>query len=70
MTFDKTFKSTVTGKGYYVKGELKCESKKVIYLITCMKCLEQYVHSVLNFKKIFRVHKSLVQTNIERYGTA
>ena len=35
-----------------------------------MKCLEQYVHSVLNFKKIFRVHKSLVQTNIERYGTA
>ena len=50
MIFDKNFKYTVTGKVYYIKGEMNCESTSIVYLITCMKCLEQYVDSTIYLK--------------------
>ena len=58
MLFDRSFKSTVTGKGYYIKGEMNCESTNIVYLITCMNCLEQYVGPAIKFKSRFRIHKS------------
>ena len=70
MVFDRTFKCTVTGKVYYIKGEMNCESTNVIYLITCMKCLEQYVGSAITFKSRFRIHKSDIKTKKDRCGTA
>ena len=58
MAFDRTFKCTVTGKVYYIKEEMNCESTNIIYLTTCMKYLEQYVGPAINFKSRLRIHKS------------
>ena len=58
------------GKVYYIKDEMNCESSNVIYLITCMKCLEQYVGSAIKFKSRFRIHKSDVKTKKDRCGAA
>ena len=46
---------------------LRC---KVIYLIICSKCREQYVGSPINFKQRFRILKSDITTNKDRCGTA
>ena len=70
MVFDRTFRCTVTGKVYYIKGEMNCDSSNIIYLITCMKCLEQYVGSAIKFKSRFRIHKSDIKTKKDRCGTA
>ena len=45
MVFDRTFRCTVKGKVYCIKGEMNFESSNIIYLLTCMECLEQYVGS-------------------------
>ena len=53
MIFDNTFNCTVTGKSYFRRGQLNCKSINVVYLITCSKCLEQYVSSAVKFKTRF-----------------
>jgi len=58
MIFDTFFKCRVTGKTYYVKGDLSCESRNVVYMVSCTKCFEQYIGSAVNFKARFRIHKS------------
>ena len=50
--------SKVTRKTYFIKGDLSCNSKNVIYLITCGKCKDEYIGSAVDFKPRFRVHKS------------
>ena len=70
MVFDRTFKCTATGKLYYIKGEMSCESTNLIYLITCVKCLEQYVGSAIKFKSRFRIHKSDTKTKKDHCETA
>ena len=55
---------------YFIKGQLNCESINVIYLITCSKCLEQYVSSAIKFKTRFRIHKYGIKTKKERCGSA
>ena len=72
MTFAKitwylTFRCTVTGKVYYIKGEMNCGSSNIIYLITCMKCLEQYVGSAIKLKSRLRIHKSDIKTKKGRF---
>ena len=62
MIFDNTFICTVTLKSYFIKGQLNCENINVLHLITCAKCLEQYVGSAVKFKARFRIHKSDVKT--------
>ena len=62
MVFDRTVKCAVTGKVYYIKGEMNFESTNIIYLITCMKSVERYVASATKFKSIFRIHKSDIKT--------
>ena len=69
MIFDNTFTCTVTGNSYFLRGQLNCESINVIYLITCSKCLEQYVGSAVKFKTRFRIHKSDIKTKKERCGS-
>ena len=66
MVFDNTFVCSATGKKYYVKGDLHCESRNIIYLISCTNCWEQYVGSAVNFKVRFRIHKSDIKTKKER----
>ena len=70
MIFDNTFICTVTGKSYWIRDRLNCESINVIYLITFSKCLEQYVGSTVKFKTRFRIHKSDIETKKERCGSA
>ena len=62
MVFDRTFKCAVTGKIYYSKGEINCENTSIVYLTTCMKCLEQYLGSAIKFKSRFRIHKCDIKT--------
>ena len=70
MIFDNIFIFTVTGKSYFIRGQLNCKSINVIYLITRCKCLEQYVGSAIKFKTRFRIHKSDIKTKKERCGSA
>ena len=70
MIFDNTFICTVTSKSYFIRCQLSCKSINVIYLITCSKCLEQYVGSAVKFKTRFRIHKSIIKTKKERCGSA
>ena len=49
---------------------MKCDSRNVIYLISC-KCFgKQYVGSVTGFKGRFRIHKSDINTGKARCGVA
>ena len=70
MVFENMFICTVTGKKYFVKGELHCNSCNVIFLVDCSNCKRQYIGSALNFKQRFRIHKSEIKTNKNRCGTA
>ena len=49
---------------------MNSESTNVIYLITCMKCLEQYVGSAIKLKSRLRNHKFDIKTKKDRCGTA
>ena len=62
--------SKVTDKTYFIKSDLSCNSKNVIYLITCDKCKDEYIGSAEDFKLRFRVHKSDIKTKKERCGTS
>ena len=64
------FRCTVTSKTYFIKGKFSCDSFNVVYLITCSNCREQYVGSAINFKQRFRINKSDIKTNKDRFGTA
>ena len=39
----KEFLSTATGQKFEMTGQYTCNTKGVIYLTTCSKCLQQYV---------------------------
>ena len=65
MVFDNIFICTVTGKSYFIRGQLN-----VIYLTTCSKCLKQYAGSAVKFKTRFRIHKSDIKTKKEGCGSA
>ena len=70
MIFDNTFICTVTGKSYFIRGQLNCEIINLIYLITCSKYLKQHVVSAVKFKTRFRIHKSDIKTKKEICGNA
>ena len=60
----QTFSSAKTGKTYFVRQKLSCNSANVIYLVHCKKCNLQYVGSTTTeFKVRFRNHKSSMKTN-------
>ena len=59
----------VTGKSYFTRGQLNCESLNIICLISCYKCLEQYLGSAVKFKTRFHVHKSDIKTKKQRCGS-
>ena len=70
MIFDNTSIFAVTGKPYFVSGQLDLESINVVYLITRFKCLEQYVDSAFKFKTRFRIRKSDIKGKKEICGNA
>ena len=53
------FTSTVTGGIYHINHAFNCDSKEVVYLITCKYCNLQYVgNAVTQFRLRFNNHKS------------
>ena len=63
--------SEVTGKTFFIKGDLSCDSKNFIFLITCDKCKDEYICFAINFKPHFRIPKSEnVKTKKVRCGTS
>ena len=69
MIFDNTCSCIVTGKSYFIRGQLNCESINVIYLITCSICLEQYGGLAAKFKTRLSIHKSVIETKKGRCGS-
>ena len=72
MACKNEFTCTVTGKTYKVRVKLCCTNSKVIYLISCKLCKEQYVSSAFkdNFTPRFRAHKINVINGKDRCGVA
>ena len=70
MITDSKFRCTVTGKTYFIKGNLSCYSCNVICLVTYSNCREQYVGSAIDFKQRFRIRKSDIKTNKDLCGAA
>ena len=70
LVAERKFTSKVTGKTYFIKGDLSCNSKNVIYLITCDKHKDEYLGSAVDFKTRYRVHKSDIKTKKERCVTS
>ena len=66
---DSNFRCIVTGKTYFTKSNLLCDSCNVFNLTTCSNCREQYVGSAVDFKHRFRIHKSDIKTNKDRCST-
>jgi hypothetical protein len=54
----QNFKSQQTNQTFYIKHNLSCNSKNVIYLITCQKCGIQYVgQTSLTLRDRFTRHR-------------
>ena len=49
---------------------MKCDSRNIIYLISCKCCGKQYGGSATGFKERFRNHKSDINTGKLRCGVA
>ena len=43
ITENNTITSSVTGKVHNVIGEISCNTRNIIYIITCQKCTKQYI---------------------------
>ena len=70
LVAERKFTSKVTGKTYFIKGDLSYNSKNIIYLITCDKAKDEYIGSAVDFNPRFSVHKSNIKTKKERCGTS
>ena len=55
----RSFKDSSGNREYYVNYDFDCDSKGVVYLIECKKCIKLYVGSTItSFRKRFNNHKS------------
>ena len=64
------FTCFATKRKYKIKGILKCDSRNVIYLISCKCCGKQHGGSATGFKERFRIPKSDTNTGKIRCGVA
>ena len=65
LCLGRVFQSNKTGKEFTIIYTLNCNSKNVVYLITCKKCGIQYVGSTTTaFRTRFNNHKSRVNAHV------
>ena len=65
----RKFKSTNTGKEYFIRQKVDCDSDWVVYLVTCRRCQGQYVGKAkTSFKKRHSNHKQEVKKKIGGLG--
>ena len=58
-----SFLSFQTGKSYKIRPKLSCDSKNIIYLISCKRFRLRYIGSTTtDFRVRFRSHKSVMDT--------
>ena len=70
MDENSRFKSSQDDRRYSINYNLTCNSSNVVYLITCKKCLLEYVGStVTKFRLRFNNHKSRIRRH-EMLGQA
>ena len=63
--FRKSLSNNKTGKEFSINYDLNCNSRNVIYLISCSKCKIQYVGSTTTaFRTRFNNHKSGVNAHV------
>ena len=70
LVHSNEFTCFATKRKYKVKGNLKCTTNNIIYLLSCKNCGKQYVGSAITFKERFRIHKSDINTRKIRCGIA
>ena len=62
------FRSTVTKRCFRVKGNYSCNSTNIIYLITCKKCMKQYVGlTTKTLRERINHHRSTIIRKMKRY---
>lgn len=62
------FTSTTTRKSYRIRHPFTCNSKNIIYLITCSKCKKQYIGNTRNsLRERINHHRSSIFTKDQRY---
>ena len=65
LCLGRVFQSNKTGKEFTINYNLNCNSKNVVYLITCKKCGIQYVGSTTTaFRTRFNNHTSRVNAHV------
>ena len=63
------FESTNTGKTYFIREKVGCDSDWVIYLVTCKRCRGQYIgKSQTIFKKRHSNHKQEIKRKVGGLG--
>ena len=70
LVLSTEFTCHATKRKYKIRGFLTCNTKNIIYLIASKCCGKQYIGSVTNFKKRFRIHRSDIDTGRIRCGVA
>ena len=70
LVTERKFTPKVPGKTSFIKGDLSCNIKSVIYLITCDKCKDEYISPAVDFIRCFRVHKSDTKIKNKHCGTS
>ena len=58
---DEYFYSYVTERRYKVRQNVNCQSKNVIYLVTCKKCKKQGVGEIIGFKSRMTNYRSCIK---------
>ena len=62
------FESSKTGKQYKINFSFNCNSRNVVYLLTCKTCEKQYDGStVTKFKSGFNQYKSNIKVKVVLY---
>ena len=51
-----------TKRRYKIRQNVNCQSRNVIYLVTCKKCKKQGVGETINFKSRMANYRSCIKT--------
>eukprot|EP00096_Caligus_rogercresseyi_P012656 TRINITY_DN5371_c0_g1_i1.p1 TRINITY_DN5371_c0_g1~~TRINITY_DN5371_c0_g1_i1.p1 ORF type:complete len:502 (+),score=89.73 TRINITY_DN5371_c0_g1_i1:41-1546(+) len=64
-----SFRSSMTGKDYRLMTPVNCNTKNIIYLVTCNKCRKQYVGKTeQQFKQRHYGHRREIETKVSPLG--
>ena len=70
VTETKTFSSTVTKKEYIINQKFNCIDKCLIYLLTCKKCMLQYVGKTVDEFRLRWNNCKIIDRNFLKGPTA